>query len=102
MKQVCVLVFVPVGVRECIRVCVDLFTFLFLLVSCAVCFSVCMDVRVCAVLLTDSHPHVWLVSPYHTQQYVPTTVFYPAEMFPHFYHPSLVSMNQATDFLLKQ
>lgn len=104
MKQVCVLVFVSVGVCVCIRVCdwtlyVFIFTvhlYKFLLVSCVM--SLTLRVCVCA-LLTAHCPHIWLVSPYHTQQHklsgFPTTEFQPAEMFPHFCPPLLVSKNPA-------
>lgn len=105
MKQVCVLVFVSVGVCVCLPTCMWLALYIFiltvhlyrfLLVSRVVSFTlrVHVCVRVCA-LLTARRPHIWLVSPYHTQQHklsgFPTTEFQPAEMFPHFCHPLLVS-----------
>lgn len=65
--------------------------------------SVHLRVSACVFVLRalpSAHfPHIWLVSPYHTQQRklsgFPTTEFQPAEMFPHFCPPLLVSKNPA-------
>ena len=91
MKQVCVLVFVSVGV--CASV-VQLYTFsyfiqlddlffLFFFVFCVASFTLCVHVCVCCVLVC---PRVWLVFPYHTQQLklsgFPTTKWSLQKCFP--------------------
>lgn len=89
MKQVCVLVFVSVGVRVCPRVCglnsIHFHFYRLLSASCVVSFPprVHVCVRVCR---TDRRPHNWLVSAYHTQQQklsgFPTTEFSLQKCFP--------------------
>lgn len=96
MKQVCVLVFVSVGVRVCPRVCgLDSIHFHFyrlLSASCVVSFPprvhVCVRVSsqlACLCISYSATKTKWFSN--HRIQ--------PAEMFPHFCHPPLVSKNPA-------
>lgn len=114
MKQVCVLVFVSVGVCVCIRVCgwilcififtVHLCGFPFLSCVCVFSFlcacTVCMYVFVCVYVLCLP-PIVLIFSSLHIIRSstnlsgFPTTEFQPSEIFPHFYHPLLVSKTPA-------
>lgn len=101
MKQVCVLVFVSVGVRVCPRVCGLNYTFSFLPTSfgvlCCVFSSTCACMCTCVPYRPPSSQLACLCISYSATKtkWFSNHRIQPAEMFPHFCHPPLVSKNPA-------